>query len=626
MWVSFRIIDCPKMSENELNSVVWNYFVKLSKDPTKTQCKKCGKCLTYSYGSTSAMKAHLLNIHKISCNRRHQSMVALSDIQGPAPKMPKTMIDFVKREKLEEIVAKLAAIDGFSIRGITRSEFIKTSISNRGYKLPKNESDVMKLIHADFKNKKAYLENKIQMEKEIGEKFSITMDEWTSTKMRRYFNINIHASDGNVYNLGLARIHGSCDAKKTEEIVRKHLLQFNISLDIDIVACTSDGAPVMVKFGRESPTEMQLCYNHGIHLGVMDAIGKDHSCDIENSSEQSDILYDNEDENDTDEFDEDDIIDSISQDTQLNRNFSKNLEFLRKCVKFFRNSTVKNNILQQYVKKEHNRELELILDCKTRWNSIEPMIERALLLKNSIHDSLKELDRSDLFTEINFSGLENLMNVLKPIKLTVEALSRSDATIITAEGAISFLFKKLEQCNNDISTIFLSSIKLRVEKRKNTNLITLAKHLHTPNQQLSKSVLNFATDMLKRLYPLPVCNEMTNTPPNQEVGCSNREDSNFTLRDELNLAIAQAVMEPDIDDNFDVLKQEFAVYKRTGNKTKNILLLYNAIKTIKPTSTESERAFSIASNFCTKIRSRLSDDSLHALVFLKYYYLKLKGS
>lgn len=81
-------------------------------------------------------------------------------------------------------------------------------------------------------------------------------------------------------------------------------------------------------------------------------------------------------------------------------------------------------------------------------------------------------------------------------------------------------------------------------------------------------------------------------------------------------------MEPNTDDNFDVLKQEFALYRKTSNKTKNILLLANAIKTIKPTSTESERAFSIASNFCTRIRSRLSDASLHALVFLKFYYMK----
>lgn len=249
--------------------------------------------------------------------------------------------------------------------------------------------------------------------------------------MRRYFNINIHTSDGQFYNLGLARIFGSCNAEKTEEIIRKHLHEFNLSLDSDIVACTSDGAPVMVKFGRTSPSEMQLCYNHAIHLGVMDAIGKDNSCEIENSSESLDVYNsDNTHINEIDEFDESDIIDSISEEKLLNTNFSKNLDNLRKCIKFFRYSTVKNNVLQQYVKNQHNHELELLLDCRTRWNSIEPMIERALLLKSSISDSLKELGASDLLSNVNFDSLENLMHVLKPIKLTVEALSRSDAIII----------------------------------------------------------------------------------------------------------------------------------------------------------------------------------------------------
>lgn len=72
--------------------------------------------------------------------------------------------------------------------------------------------------------------------------------------------------------------------------------------------------------------------------------------------------------------------------------------------------------------------------------------------------------------------LEKLMNVLMPIKLTVEALSRSDATMITASGAISFLYNKLEKINNDISLKFLFYIKKRIDSRTNKNLITLAKY------------------------------------------------------------------------------------------------------------------------------------------------------
>lgn len=239
---------------------------------------------------------------------------------------------------------------------------------------------------------------KIDAAKELGEKFSITLvDEWTNIKMKRFMNINIHTSDGKFNNLGVARIHRSCDAEKTKEIVRNHLFLFNLNLESDIVACTSDGAPEMVKFGKESPTEMQLCYNHTIHLRVMDAIGSNN-----NTANYSEEYAIESDDNEIDEYDENVLIDITSETMEVNLNFYKNLDLLRKCVKYFRNSTVKNNILQIYVKKEYNRELELILDCKTRWNSIAPMIERALLLKKCVCDCLTEMNATNLFDQIDF--------------------------------------------------------------------------------------------------------------------------------------------------------------------------------------------------------------------------------
>ena len=53
----------------------------------------------------------------------------------------------------------------------------------------------------------------------------------------------------------------------------------------------------------------------------------------------------------------------------------------RKLVKFFRLSTVRNPILQKFVKEQEKKELRLILDIPTRWNSLVPMIQRLLLLK-----------------------------------------------------------------------------------------------------------------------------------------------------------------------------------------------------------------------------------------------------
>ena len=203
----------------------------------------------------------------------------------------------------------------------------------RGFKLPKNETDVMKLILTDYGNKKDELKNKLQNAKSAGEKFSLTMDEWTSTKMRRYFNINLHDAGGKFNNLGLARINGSCNSEKLQQVVRNHLLQFGILFDADIVACTTDGAAVNVKFGEESPTEFQLCLAHSAHLAVMDVI-----CDKGDSEKQfcgADISSE-ESEDDDDCFIEDDENDIVcSQTINLNPTLHQNLESLRKVVKFF---------------------------------------------------------------------------------------------------------------------------------------------------------------------------------------------------------------------------------------------------------------------------------------------------
>ncbi|EFA04789.1 hypothetical protein TcasGA2_TC014838 [Tribolium castaneum] len=59
-----------------------------------------------------------------------------------------------------------------------------------------------------------------------------------------------------VCNLGLVYIPGQCRATETREIGENRLEEFSVCFAQDVVAVTSDGPNVMVKFGRESPTEM----------------------------------------------------------------------------------------------------------------------------------------------------------------------------------------------------------------------------------------------------------------------------------------------------------------------------------------------------------------------------------
>ena len=68
------------------------------------------------------------------------------------------------------------------------------------------------------------------------------------------------------------------------------------------------------------------------------------------------------------------------------------------------------------------------------------------------------------------------------------------------------------------------------------------------------------------------------------------------------------------------LKEDFKLFQATKKRSEYLENLFNAVMTAKPTSVESERSFSVGGGFATKIRSRLSDKSLSALVMLKMYF------
>ena len=52
-------------------------------------------------------------------------------------------------------------------------------------------------------------------------------------------------------------------------------------------------------------------------------------------------------------------------------------------------------------------------------------------------------------------------------------------------------------------------------------------------------------------------------------------------------------------------------------KTENVAVAFDWLKDIVPTSVEAERIFSTVGNFVAKLRSRMNDDTVDALIILK---------
>ena len=89
--------------------------------------------------------------------------------------------------------------------------------------------------------------------------FSITIDECTIKRNRRYLNINVHQF-GKDFNLGLAPIDGKTMLKLVSEKLKK--FSFVYSNWYMGVASTNDGAAVIKNFGKISPIINQVCYSH----------------------------------------------------------------------------------------------------------------------------------------------------------------------------------------------------------------------------------------------------------------------------------------------------------------------------------------------------------------------------
>lgn len=73
-------------------------------------------------------------------------------------------------------------------------------------------------------------------------------------------------------------------------------------------------------------------------------------------------------------------------------------EKVRFIFRKMKKSPMKNSFVQKYISKNLGKTLEPILDCKTRWNSNLPIVERFL----TIHDSIKVSGAFD----VDFTGNE----------------------------------------------------------------------------------------------------------------------------------------------------------------------------------------------------------------------------
>ena len=124
-----------------------------------------------------------------------------------------------------------------SVDGFTFNQIANSSLNSRAFKdgnsMPKNPQTIRDHFVKEFKNTLMTVSEKVNTAKKNGDRFSITFDESTSVRNRRYMNLNLH--DGQSFqSLGMIRVEGSIKSEQAIELVQGRLAKFNLKLDTDI--------------------------------------------------------------------------------------------------------------------------------------------------------------------------------------------------------------------------------------------------------------------------------------------------------------------------------------------------------------------------------------------------------
>ena len=147
----------------------------------------------------------------------------------------------------------------------------------------------------------------------------------------------------------------------------------------------------------------------------------------------------------------------------------------------FRKRPYKDEILQKHIQAQLNTELKLILNSKTRRNSLLEMIKIFARAEKCIKIALVAIGTSTTITNAEIKILHDLIDVLQPVKHAVDRLCRRNATLLTAEWIYDFVFKTLSNFNSVYSASLRSHLEVRIKDRRNACLVDLLEYLHDPD-------------------------------------------------------------------------------------------------------------------------------------------------
>ena len=639
-------------AEYKNSTGIWQHFLR-ENDGQSAQCKLCKNKLKTVGGSTKGLHEHLKRMHDMSVMKRKAAADSGEEDDAGAASQPsrekvaakakpnvgpmtKYCIN-VSANTLQATIARMTARDGLPFRPFITSPDLRKCLMAMGFaNLPKSADTVKEMVMDQGRRVRSLVTGEIAKRRAQGQRFSLTFDEWTSGRNRRYIymNINVHGEGGTFWSLGLVRVNVSMPAEKCVELLESKLAQFGLTIQDDIVCICTDGASVMVKVGKIIEAEQQLCYAHGVQLAVLDVLYRRQARTTPQPSDH-DEADDHSDADGEDDAQGDpgfQVIQDYEYDilVEMSPEYHNVVNKVRKIVKLFKRSPTKNDdILQPYVKRELGREVSLTLDCRTRWNSMVDMLSRFLQLRGPVQKALIDLGQQyeSVITDGEFNVIQEMVSCLEPVKLVVNALCRRDTNLVSAEAALKFCITQLQKQSSELARMLAEVLEHRIKERRGQHSAVM-QYLHNSSaRQSATEVFQIpSNDVIKKFVRSLVMrlDKATSTPSPAEPSTSETqtaagvshssdrsaaEDSvsvSVDLQQQLEAAMRQSVdleasaaasrdvslHSQDVERKLDSsIKAEMAVFQTSGKRGRCLEPVYRYLLSVPPTSVEAESAF-----------------------------------
>ena len=213
-------------------SDVWNHFLVNIDNDLLVKCKCCFAKFNLNNCSTSPLIYHLEKKENIKLKSKADN----DNIQCQYKSKQITIqACYQKKDPPELFLVRLFALDSLSFYKLEKSRDIQNLFRGQRLKVPSSRQGMREMFVSYAEKIKREQKDAFEKMAQNGQRFCPSIDEWTSTKYKRFMCVNLHINESKVILSGMKRINGAMKAEDFVMIIAEKLSEFGLNLKEHIV-------------------------------------------------------------------------------------------------------------------------------------------------------------------------------------------------------------------------------------------------------------------------------------------------------------------------------------------------------------------------------------------------------